>query len=84
VVPRRWWLGALNGGGGVGTAAIDGGGSGDGGLGRSPAQGRCAARGGPGPAARRLEEGGAGGRGRQKETEKKVGPDLFKLLVFGG
>jgi hypothetical protein len=38
----------LNGGGGVGTAAVDGGGSGDGGLGRSPAQGRCAARGWPG------------------------------------
>jgi hypothetical protein len=90
----------LNGGGGVGTAAVDGGGSGDGGLGRSPTQGRCAARGWPGsggagPAGERQRgdgqerrrggwrQGGAGGRGRQKETEKKVG-DRFKLLVFGG
>jgi hypothetical protein len=45
----------LNGGGGVGTAVVDGGGSCDGGLSRSPVQGRCAARrwpgsGGAGPA----------------------------------
>jgi hypothetical protein len=51
----------LNGGGGVGTAAVDGGGSGDGGLGRSPAQGRCAARGWPG-------SGGAGPAGERRRV----------------
>jgi hypothetical protein len=44
-------------------------------------------------AARRLEDGGGAAAGRrrrerlrqtEKEAEKKVGPDLFKILVFGG
>jgi hypothetical protein len=61
VVPRRWRLEALNGGGGVGTAAVDGGGSGDGGLGRSPAQGRDA---GVARERRRVAGRGAAARGR--------------------
>jgi hypothetical protein len=58
-----------------------------------PRRGAARRGGGPGPAARgRPASGGAaaGGRRRErlrqteKEAEKKVGPDLFKILVFGG